>query len=93
MYILQIIDESGTHNIECVISEYGMSLHREVTYYQFSIIKSDSIEYPVDGEIILDKNFDGQENHFNLFPFYNSKGKKRLLNSKRISKRAHIELK
>jgi hypothetical protein len=93
VYQLKIEDENGVHNINCVISEYGMSLHREITHYQFSIINSDSQDYPVDGEIILGINFDGQENHFNLFPFYNSTGKNRLRNMERLSKKAHIELK
>jgi hypothetical protein len=93
VYKLKLQDLNGEHNIECVISEFGMSLHREITHYQFSIINSDSKDYPIDGEIILGINFDGQENQFNLFPFYNSTGKNRLRNTERISKKAHIELK
>jgi len=70
-YKLFFRDEEGEHILECKLSEYGWSLHREVIYYDFSVLKSDSDKYRPGGRMILGLNFNEQENSFYFFPYYN----------------------
>jgi hypothetical protein len=71
VYELLVEDNEGKHFIKCRLSEYGWSLHREVIYYQFTVVESDSENYRIGGEMILGLNFDGRENQFHFYPYFN----------------------
>ena len=61
VYNILFRDDEGDHLAECRLSEYGWSLHREVIYYDFTILKSNSDKYRIGGRMILGLDFNDSD--------------------------------
>lgn len=86
-------DDEGEYILECKLSEYGWSLHREIIYYDFTVLKSDTDKYRPGGRMILGLNFNEQENRFNFFPYYNETDSKyRMMVMDKKTYKAYIKL-
>jgi hypothetical protein len=92
IYELIVSDLFGDNTITCKLSNYGWSLHREIIYYEFSIIDSSHINLIEGGVMILGINFDNKENTFNFFPYFNS-DEHRFEQTIKKTFKAHIKLK
>jgi hypothetical protein len=69
-------DNEGEHILQCKLTEYGWSLHREIIYYDFSVVDSDSLKYRAGSRMILGLDFNNKDNEFNFYPYYNEKDSK-----------------
>jgi hypothetical protein len=79
------------HLLECKLSEYGWSTHREIIHYEFTILKSDTDKYPKGGMFILGLDFNDKDNTFHLYPYYNDVNHKLISMSEKTCK-AHIKI-
>lgn len=89
---LKISDDDGLHHIIVKLTSYGWSAHREIIYYEFTIIESDSEFYRKDGVLLLGLDFDKKVNNFYFYPYYNDTGKFRMHQMSELIKNAYIEL-
>lgn len=94
VYNILFRDDEGDHLAECRLSEYGWSLHREVIYYDFTILKSNSDKYRIGGRMILGLDFNDSENRFNFFPYYNETNSKyKMMNMDKKIYKSYIKIK
>jgi len=91
-YDLKITDNDGTHFVRVKLTSYGWSLHREIIYYEFTVIESDSTEYVIGGIMILGLDFDKSSNQFHFYPYYNDEGEHKKDQMSEITKNAYIEI-
>lgn len=70
---LEFTDSKGTHTTECQLVEFGWGLNRERIFHRFKIIGTDSKRYPVGAEFDLHMDFNGKENTFLFYPYYNDR--------------------
>jgi hypothetical protein len=91
-YNLKIIDNEGEHFVSVLLSSYGWSLHREIIYYEFTIVSSKSDYYPIDGLIILGLDFNKKNNNFHFYPYFNNYGDHKKDQMTEITKEAYIEI-
>ncbi len=89
---LKIVDSEGEHFVRVKLTSYGWSLHREIIYYEFTIIDSDTESYLIGGIMILGLDFDKNENRFHLYPYYNDQGIHKKDQMSEITKIAYIEI-
>ncbi len=92
-YDLYIKDEDGGHNVSVILSSYGWSLHREIIYYEFTVSDSNSEFYPIGGLMILGLDFNGKENRFRFYPYFNDVGEHKKDQMAEYTKNAFIEIK
>ena len=92
IYNMIFRDKTGEYLLSCELIEHGWSLHREIIYYRFKIIKSDSELYRIGAEFVVSLNFNKKENTFNLFPFSNETGKNKLKSMEQKRCTAYIEI-
>ncbi len=91
-YNFKIIDSEGTHFIRVKLSSYGWSLHREIIYYEFTVIESDTESYPIGGMMILGLDFNKENNQFHFYPYYFDEGIHKMDQMSEITKKAYNEM-
>jgi hypothetical protein len=91
-YNLKITEDSVIHFLKVKLSSYGWSLHREIIYYEFTIIESESNSYPVGGMMVLGLEFNKRVNQFHFYPYYYDEGSHKKNQMAEITKNAYIEI-
>jgi hypothetical protein len=91
-YDFKIVDVDGTHFVKVKLSSYGWSLHREIIYYEFTVIESESESYITGGVLILGLDFNKKKNQFHFYPYYNDEGAHKMDQMSEITKNAYIEI-
>lgn len=89
---LKISDSDGEHFIVVNLTSYGWSSHREIIYYEFTVVESSSDFYRKGGLLILSLNFDKKENQFYFYPYFNESGKMKMYQMSEQLKKAYIEI-
>jgi len=90
-YNFKLTEDSTTHYLKVKLSSYGWSLHREIIYYEFTVIESETESYPVGGLMILGLDFDKKINQFHFYPYYFDEGSHKMHQMSELTKKAYIE--
>jgi hypothetical protein len=91
-YNFKITEDSVIHYLKVKLSSYGWSLHREIIYYEFTVVESETSSYPVGGMMVLGLNFNKKLNHFHFYPYYFDEGPHKMNQMAEITKKAYIEM-
>ena len=92
VYTFLITDENGKNTIDVKLTNYGWSLHREIIYYEFTVVESNYSKYNEGGMMILGLEFDDRENSFYFYPYYNDTGKNKMNQTNQLRYKANIKI-